>query len=96
MADAQEIVQALQLQEHREGGSFREVYRSIVKTQATKQRRAATSIFYMLRGKQVSRWHLVKSDEIWMYHAGSSAIQLLLLPDGTFEERVIGSDVLGG
>ena len=96
MADAQEIAQALQLQEHREGGSFREVFRSIVKTQATKQRRAATSIFYMLRGKQVSRWHLVKSDEIWMYHAGSSAIQLLLLPDGTFEERVVGPDVLCG
>ena len=31
-----------------------------------------------------------------MYHAGSSAVQLLLLPDGTFEERVIGPDVLSG
>ena len=46
--------------------------------------------------KEISRWHMVKSDEIWMYHAGSPAIQLLLLPDGTFEERIVGPDVLGG
>ena len=90
MASAQEIAQVLGLQEHREGGMFRELYRSVVRTHATKQRRAATSIFYMLRARDVSTWHLVKSDEIWMYHAGSSAVQLLLLPDGTFEERVIG------
>ncbi len=96
MASAQEIAQVLGLQEHREGGMFRELYRSVVRTHATKQRRAATSIFYMLRARDVSTWHLVKSDEIWMYHAGSSAIQLLLLPDGTFEERVIGPDVLSG
>ena len=80
MASAQEIAQVLGLQEHREGGMFRELYRSVVRTHATKQRRAATSIFYMLRARDVSTWHLVKSDEIWMYHAGSSAIQLLLLP----------------
>ena len=96
MASAQEIAPVLGLQEHREGGMFRELYRSVVRTHATKQRRAATSIFYMLRARDVSTWHLVKSDEIWMYHAGSSAVQLLLLPDGTFEERVIGPDVLSG
>lgn len=96
MASAREIAQVLGLQEHREGGMFRELYRSVVRTHATKQRRAATSIFYMLRARDVSTWHLVKSDEIWMYHAGSSAVQLLLLPDGTFEERVIGPDVLSG
>ena len=96
MASAQEIAQVLGLQEHREGGMFRELYRSVVRTHATKQRRAATSIFYMLRARDVSTWHLVKSDEIWMYHAGSSAVQLLLLPDGTFEERVIGPKKAGG
>ncbi len=96
MASAKEIAGLLGLEEHREGGKFRELYRSVVRTHATKQRRAATSILYMLEGQDVSAWHLVKSDEIWMYHAGSSAIQLLLLPDGTFEERVVGPDVLSG
>ena len=93
---ADEIAQALGLEKHVEGGMFRELFRSVVRTHATKQRRAATSIFYMLRGNEISRWHMVKSDEIWMYHAGSPAIQLLLLPDGTFEERIVGPDVLGG
>ena len=93
---ADEIAQALGLEKHVEGGMFRELFRSVVRTHATKQRRAATSIFYLLRGNEVSRWHMVKSDEIWMYHAGSPAVQLLLLPDGTFEERIVGPDVLGG
>ena len=57
MASAQEIAQALGLQGHCEGGMFREVFRSVVRTHATKQRRAATSIFYLLRGKEISRWH---------------------------------------
>lgn len=93
---ADETAQALGLQEHTEGGMFRELYRSVVRTHATKQRRAATSILYMLRGKEISRWHMVKSDEIWMYHAGSPAIQLLLFPDGTFEERIVGPGILSG
>ena len=92
----QEIIRLLDLQKHTEGGWFRELYRSVVRTHATKQRRASTSILYMLCAKEVSAWHLVKSDEIWMYHSGSSAVQLLLLNDGTFEERVIGPDIAAG
>lgn len=75
---------------------FFETFRSIVRTKATKERHAATSILYLLKGREISRWHLVKSDEIWMYHAGSPAVQMLLFPDGTFAERIVGPDVLSG
>lgn len=97
MCRSDEIIKALEMQEHSmEGGFFRETYRSVVKTHATKQRRAGTSILYLLRGKDVSRWHQVRSDEIWMYHTGTSARQILLFPDGSWTERIIGPDILGG
>ena len=97
MHTADEIIQALGLTPHsKEGGYFRETYRSIVKTEATKQRRAGTSILYLMKGMDVSRWHQVRSDEIWMYHAGSPALQMLLYPDGSWCERIIGPDVLAG
>ena len=97
MQNADEIIKALEMQRHsREGGYFRETFRSIVKTEATKQRRAGTSILYLLKGTEVSRWHQVRSDEIWMYHAGSTARQILLFPDGSWTERIIGPDILSG
>ena len=97
MPDADEIIRALAMSPHsEEGGYFRETFRSIVKTEATKQRRAGTSILYLLKGAEVSRWHRVRSDEIWMYHAGSPALQILLFPDGSWTERIVGPDILSG
>ena len=72
-----------------EGGSFARLYTAEAKTG---NRPAASSIVYLLRGREISRWHKLKCDEVWMYHAGSSAIQLLLFPDGKCEERRIGPD----
>lgn len=97
MNTADEIIQALDMKVLSvEGGYFRETYRSIAKTEATRQRKAGTSILYLMKGMDISRWHLVKSDEIWMYHAGSPALQMLLFPDGSWCERMVGPDVLAG
>ena len=97
MNTADEIIQALGMEPlNVEGGYFRETYRSIVKTEATKQRRAGTSILYLMKGREISRWHMVRSDEIWMYHAGSPALQILLFSDGSWCERIVGPDVLAG
>lgn len=96
MPDSADIIKALGLEEHAEGGFFREIFRSPVLTQATKQRSAGTSILYLMTATDISRWHQVKTDEIWMYHAGSPALQLLLFPDGTWTERIIGPDIMSG
>ena len=77
-----------------EGGFFNEIYRS--STMISSGECCGTSIYYLLRGKGISDWHMVSKDEIWYYHAGSSAIQMLLFSDGTCEERTIGSDVMNG
>ena len=78
-----------------EGGYFSEIYRC--KTQATTAGHSCgTSIYYALKGKQVSRWHKVAVDEIWHYEAGSAAEQILLYEDGHFERHIIGPKLLEG
>jgi len=78
-----------------EGGYFRELYRSTAPA-AAPNHCCGTSIYYLLSGTGQSAWHRVAGDEIWFYHAGSPAVQLLLFADGHTEERQIGGDVSAG
>lgn len=77
-----------------EGGSFVRTYTG--KTDSASGEVKATSILYLLRGTEVSRWHKLSCDEIWFYHSGTSARQLLLFPDGSWCERIMGDDLLHG
>lgn len=70
---ASELIQALQLQPHPEGGWFREIYRSSTQVQPHDQRgprSALTSIYFLLQHGQQSHWHQVASDEVWVYLEG--------------------------
>ena len=97
MPNAKQIIEALKLEPLSvEGGFFKETYRSKVQAATPSPRCAGTCIYYLMTAKDISNWHKVASDEIWLYHAGSAAVQLLLLPDGSWEERIIGPDVVNG
>lgn len=86
--NADGIIKSLQLEELTvEGGFFHELYRSV----------HGTSIYYLLANGQLSSWHkLNSSDEIWYFHAGSPVLQMLIFPDGSSTERVVGSDIADG
>jgi predicted cupin superfamily sugar epimerase len=63
----------LGLQPHPEGGWFRETWRSEVSFTPAGyqgQRWAATAIYFLLHPGERSRWHVVRSDEIWLWHRG--------------------------
>lgn len=70
-------IRKLQLEQHPEGGYFRETYRSksafrFQDDQPFSGKRAyATSIYYLLKSGERSRLHRIKSDELWFFHAGS-------------------------
>ena len=73
-ARAQELITALGLTPHREGGHFREIYRSSssVETLDGRTARAAlTTIYFVLTSGEISRWHRVRSDEVWHYLEGA-------------------------
>lgn len=61
------------LQEHPEGGRFREVFRSseTVITRSGEKRSAITHIYFSLKPGEVSRLHRVSSDEVWNLYKGS-------------------------
>ena len=78
-----------------EGGFFHETYRSSAMLPGGRHS-CGTCIYYLMKGSDCSNWHKVSGDEIWLYHTGIPAVQLLLFPDGSWSERIIGPDIIAG
>ena len=92
--DADQLIHALCLEPHPEGGRFREVFRDPAQGRT---RGSLTSIYYLLRQGERSHWHRVKDAvEIWYFHAGAPLI-LSLSGDGVRMSRHrLGLDVALG
>jgi len=79
---AAEVVAGLDLEPHREGGYFRETYRAAARVTTTQgERPASTAILYLFTDTETSRFHRLRSDELWFYHAGALAELVLLGPE---------------
>lgn len=79
-----ELVRLLNLAPHPEGGLFAEVFRSPTKVKAKRGRRTAiTTIYFLLRRGEGSRWHRVASDEIWHFIEGAPLKLHHVRPDFT-------------
>lgn len=90
---ARELIARLALQPHPEGGWYREIYRSTGGIDTPRGRRAAlTTIYYLLEYSQLSRWHVVASDEVW-HHYGGEPLELLAYDPVTrkLRQRVLAS-----
>jgi len=97
---AQQVIQALSLEPMSDAacpGFFRPTYASTIKADIGKDRIAASLIYYLMnRDVSIDPWHILTSYEILLYHAGAPMIQMLLYPDGTWEEVVLGPEVAQG
>jgi predicted cupin superfamily sugar epimerase len=92
---AAEVAEALGLEPHREGGYFRETYRSPLTIHTEfGVRSLATAIVYLLIGSDPSRFHRLRADEIWFFHAGSRA-EMVMLEQAAGRERRLPSNMLG-
>ena len=81
-----EIIRDLALVPHPEGGFYREIWRSRVEVEPSdgrSPRAALTSIYFLLPAGAISRWHRVRSDELW-HHLDGAPLELLLIPPGEF------------
>jgi predicted cupin superfamily sugar epimerase len=81
---AAELIAALQLQPHPEGGFYREVWRGalqVAPADGRAARSALTSIDFLLQRGQFSAWHRVASDEAWHLLEGGP-LRLWLMPPG--------------
>lgn len=82
---AAELIAALDLQPHPEGGFYRQMFRSEVQVTPLDRRglRAAlTTIYFLLPEGSVSRWHQVASDEVWHFYEGDPLELLELSASG--------------
>jgi uncharacterized protein len=94
----------LDLAPHPEGGWYRETWRAgpeSVPPGYPGPRAAGTVIYFLLLPGEESRWHRVRSDEVWLWHAGGPLAML----DGGDGDRPIaagktaitlGSDLAAG
>jgi uncharacterized protein len=73
MTGRPQLAEQLDLRPHPEGGWFRETWRSDVTFRPPGyegERCAATAIYFLLCPGEESAWHVVRSDELWLWHAG--------------------------
>jgi uncharacterized protein len=74
-----QVADVLGLEAHREGGYFREIFRSQREVITPEGPRAvATAIVFLLTAERPSRFHRLASDELWL-HSGGVPLQLIML-----------------
>ena len=92
MPTAADIIRALDLKPHPEGGHYRETFRD---PRVIDGRAASTSIYFLLKRGERSHWHRIDAVEIWHYYAGAPL--KLEVVDGAKEEIVrLGADIHAG
>ncbi|MBT2386236.1 cupin domain-containing protein [Streptomyces sp. ISL-11] len=72
-ANPSELVALLGLLPHVEGGWYRETWKTsggALPDGYDGPRAFATGIYFLLHPGEVSRWHRVRSDELWLWHRG--------------------------
>jgi uncharacterized protein len=78
--DFGDVVEALGLRPHPEGGWFVETWRG--PSDEDGARPAVSTILYLLSAGKPSHWHRIDAAEIWQ-HAGGDALELSVWVEGT-------------
>lgn len=89
---AQDLIQQLALEKHPEGGYFKETLAADTSIQPNQRSKRAlyTSILFLLHDQEVSHFHTIESDEIWVHHAGDPLDVVSITPDGKLEIHHLG------
>lgn len=97
------FIEKLNMKEHPEGGYYNECLKSkdLVDANAIDksfdgERKLWTSIYFLLKDRDVSRLHRLKSDEIWYYHSGVPMVIHIINKNGELERVKLGLDIERG
>jgi predicted cupin superfamily sugar epimerase len=94
MTTAADIIRALNLRPHPEGGYFTETFRD---TRVVNGRAVSTAIYYLLARGERARWHRVDSAEVWHFYSGAPLVlEMAGTGDGQIERVTLGPDLAAG
>jgi uncharacterized protein len=99
LMDKPELAELLGLEAHPEGGWYRETWRSEVGFEPEGydgERASATAIYFLLGPGEESRWHRVRSAELWLWHSGAPLILEYGEERGAAVVSTLGPDVGAG
>ena len=91
---AADLIAALGLVPHPEGGHYRRMHASALQVRpagSERDRAALSAIHFLLAAGEVSRWHRVDADEAW-HHAEGDALELFAFDPATqrLERHLLG------
>lgn len=96
-------IENLKMQPHPEGGYYVQTFASSscvrhdpMSELDTNLRSAITSIYYLLPPGQISKFHRLKSDEIWYFHAGYPLNIHVIDKNGNYTIKKLGDDIASG
>ena len=92
--NAEDIINKLEMLPHPEGGYYKETYRSEEQTinKEGNKRNTSTAIYYLLENNNISRFHRIKSDELWFFHQGN-AIEIVSIKNNKLVSITLGNDI---
>jgi uncharacterized protein len=92
---AAEMIRALDLKPHPEGGHYRQTFQD---TRADASDRAAsTAIYFLLARGERSHWHRVDAVEVWHYYAGAPLVLEMAVDEkGPIRRMKLGPDIAMG
>ncbi len=94
---ATHYIKTLEMTAHPEGGYYAQTYSSpLTYDTEYSTRPLATSIYFLLADKDVSRFHQLKSDELWYFHDGEPLDVYMILPTGDLVVQTLGLDLEKG
>ena len=103
MYTADYFISKLDLMGHIEGGYFKEIYKNSFYTSDVGypfnfegDRTLSTTIYFLLKSGQVSKFHKLKFDEIWFYHYGCPMIIHMIDDTGEYKNIKLGLDIEKG
>lgn len=89
---ADEVIAALQLAPHPEGGWYRQTWAA-----PGAGRPGATCIHYLLREGERSHWHRVDADEMWIHNLGAPlALRIAGDSQGPARTAMLGAGIAAG
>ncbi|MDZ4711932.1 MAG: cupin domain-containing protein [bacterium] len=100
---AQVWIRKMEMKPHPEGGYFKETYRceeSVKKEHLPDRfhgdRIFSTGIFYLLENDQCSKFHKIKSDEMWHFYDGDGMLIYEIDDNGKLTEHKLGLNINEG